>query len=367
MPKVSIVLPTYNGERFITTSIESVLNQTFKDWELIIVNDCSTDNTPTIIQKYENMDQRIRVIHNKTNQKLPNSLNIGFRAATGEYYTWTSDDNLYLPDAIEKLVDYIDADKSEAMVCAKILFLSENGEYQGISRKYDAEWMCYSNCVGACFLYRKDAALIVGEYNTELFLVEDYEYWLRILFRYKKIGFIDEVLYIYRNQSKSLTFTRKQEILYKSAMVRAIYIDNIMMVLENRKDYLCRIFYNIKCFYKMDAELREKFVRRVKVLAIDNVTKMEEKVIVYGAGMIGRHFASKHKNKILFFADRDPCKIGSKMEGIEVISLDRMKKLSNDYQVAVAAGMDNIYDFLVTLNNLDIHSCYVYKDAWGEI
>ena len=106
--KVSIVLPVYNGEQFLSLSIESVLSQTYQNWELIIVNDCSTDNSPAIMEKYVEKDPRIRIIHNAENQKLPESLNIGFRAARGDYFTWTSDDNMYKPDAIETMVSVLD-------------------------------------------------------------------------------------------------------------------------------------------------------------------------------------------------------------------------------------------------------------------
>src|SRR5262245_43666619 len=106
-PLVSIVLPTYNGSRFIQKSIESCLHQTYRRIELIIVNDCSTDETPAIIEEYAKGDSRVRIIHNATNQKLPLSLNIGFAAAKGEYFTWTSDDNYYAPNAIEKMVDVL--------------------------------------------------------------------------------------------------------------------------------------------------------------------------------------------------------------------------------------------------------------------
>ena len=72
MQKVSIVLPTYNGERFIKNSIDSIINQSFQDWELIIVNDCSTDHTPSIIKEYEKIDCRIKIIDNSENQKTRN-------------------------------------------------------------------------------------------------------------------------------------------------------------------------------------------------------------------------------------------------------------------------------------------------------
>ena len=87
MPKISIVLPTFNGERYLKSSIHSILSQTFPDWELIIVDDCSTDGTADIIKRYAQSDSRIRVIRNEKNQKLPGSLNIGFSVAKGEYLT----------------------------------------------------------------------------------------------------------------------------------------------------------------------------------------------------------------------------------------------------------------------------------------
>lgn len=100
MCKVSIILPVYNGERYLEQSIRSVLNQTYTDLELVIVNDCSTDYTETIIMKFVNEDKRVKYIRNDENMKLPGSLNVGFSHATGEYYTWTSDDNMYQEQAV---------------------------------------------------------------------------------------------------------------------------------------------------------------------------------------------------------------------------------------------------------------------------
>ena len=101
---ISVVLPTYNGAKYISQAIESILNQTFKDFELVIVNDASTDNTLNIISGYAEKDERIKVITNAVNSKLPKSLNIGFSNCKGDYFTWTSDDNILHPDVFEKLV-----------------------------------------------------------------------------------------------------------------------------------------------------------------------------------------------------------------------------------------------------------------------
>ena len=106
--KVSIILPVYDGQKHITNAINSILNQTYSNWELIIVNDCSTDNTLQIAEKFAQTDSRIKVYSNERNLKLPMTLNAGFRHATGDYFTWTSDDNMFKPEAIEVLVDYLE-------------------------------------------------------------------------------------------------------------------------------------------------------------------------------------------------------------------------------------------------------------------
>ena len=165
MPKVTIVLPTYNGSKYLRESIESVIDQTYKDWELVIVDDCSTDETLKIAGDYSERDGRIVVIHNRINKKLPASLNIGFEKARGEYFSWTSDDNIYEKDAIEKMVGYLDANQNIPMVRANMLMIGENAEVISESGEYGDLKMLVANCVGACFLYRKSVAQSVGQYD----------------------------------------------------------------------------------------------------------------------------------------------------------------------------------------------------------
>lgn len=87
IPTVSIVLPCYNGAGFLAQSIDSVVEQTYTDWELILVNDCSKDNSLEIMQRYADEDSRIRIINNEHNLKLPGALNRGFQEAKGKYLT----------------------------------------------------------------------------------------------------------------------------------------------------------------------------------------------------------------------------------------------------------------------------------------
>lgn len=113
---VSVIMPVYNGEKYLKQSIESVIQQTYKDWELIIVNDCSTDNSRNIMQSYADTDSRIRIVDNGSNLKLPRSLNAGFRESRGKYLTWTSDDNMYRSDALEELLYYLECNPEIGLV-----------------------------------------------------------------------------------------------------------------------------------------------------------------------------------------------------------------------------------------------------------
>ncbi len=362
MPKVSIVLPTYNGEKYIRESIDSVMNQTFTDWELIIVNDCSSDGTVEIINEYVKMDKRIRTINNVVNQKLPRSLNIGFREAEGEYLTWTSDDNKYLPQAIEEMVHFLDENKNEVMVCTKMDFVNENGEYEFTMSPYSNELMYYSDCVGACFLYRNIVLKEVGEYNPDFFLVEDYEYWLRILFQYKNIGYINKVLYIYRNQSQSLTATRMKEILYNKSRLRIRYIMNILDGLQNREDLLCGMYLEVKKNYPLTKEIEYMLKKEIKCLSIICEGNVSGKVIVYGAGKMGKEFLKEYKENIVCFVDKDIQKAYTKIDGIDVLPLAKINEIKEkeSCDIVIAAGEEKIYSFLCSLNKMGIKSCYVY-------
>lgn len=207
--KVSIVLPVYNGELNVGNAISSVLNQTYRNWELIIVNDCSTDGTSEVVKQYAEQDPRIKIMNNAINLKLPATLNVGFRNASGKYYTWTSDDNLYKEDAIEKMVEALESAPDYDMVYANYTIIdAENHEISKACLDNPGD-LIIGNVIGACFLYTSQIAKQVGEYDVNLFLAEDYDYWIRI-WRAGKILHIDDNLYYYRRHPRSLSETKKQ-------------------------------------------------------------------------------------------------------------------------------------------------------------
>ena len=211
MKLVSIVLPTYNGSRWLKQSIESILNQSYRNFELIIVNDCSTDNTKDIVQFYENIDSRIHLINNNVNKKLPASLNIGFSVAKGDYFTWTSDDNWFEKEAIEEMVNYLDINQEKVMVVSNFTKISSDGTFSYSVVNPTPQNMIETNSVGACFMYRASVAKEVGNYDVNKFLVEDYDYWLRICLQ-GEIGHINSFFYNYRLHDSSLTTKKAREV-----------------------------------------------------------------------------------------------------------------------------------------------------------
>lgn len=358
MAKVSIVLPTYNGEKYIRESIDSVINQTFTDWELIIVNDCSTDNTPLIIQEYANQDSRIKVIHNRTNQKLPKSLNIGFTYAEGEYLSWTSDDNYYLPNAIEKMSQYLDMQKDTYLVCADMYYINANGIVTGRFARYNSDSMCFSNCVGACFMYRKKVLEKIGGYDLNMFLIEDYDYWLRILFEFGTIGYIDEPLYAYRFHADSLTGSRMAEIRKQTCVLRRKHLN---WILENaNKEGICRVYCEFLEAKEDISDIRDLFVKAVPELQLEKEFDSSKKVIIYGAGTYGERLYEMIKEQVAFFADRDLRKIGKEKNGVYIISLEEMVCLKSEYQIVLAGNGSLIYGMLRFLNDNNVHTCTLY-------
>ena len=210
MKKVSIVLPVYNGERYLAQAIESVLAQTYTDLELIIVDDKSKDRTPEIIKEYAARDARIITHRNKKNFKLPRALNIGFLKAEGEYRTWTSHDNLYDPEAIEKMVQALEENPEAVLVCADLRKIDESGNVTGEIHLREPEDIYITNTVGACFLYRHEMSRHIGGYDTDLFLAEDYDYWLRLSKRGPFVH-LHEMLYSVRTHAENLSTTKAKE------------------------------------------------------------------------------------------------------------------------------------------------------------
>lgn len=178
-PLVSIVLPTHNGSRFIAASIESCLKQTYRHFELIVVDGGSTDETLAIVTSFA--DARIRIVRQQNNrQRLPGALNLGFAHASGEFYTWAQDDDEYMPEAIEVLVAALLAQPEAGLAYTGMWFIDEKGQVVGEPNLGPPEHLYWTNSIGHCFLYRRSVAERVGAYDFEYLMAEDTQYWMRV-------------------------------------------------------------------------------------------------------------------------------------------------------------------------------------------
>jgi len=130
-PQVSVIMPAYNAEKYIGEAIESILNQTYKDFELIIVNDASTDSTGSIIKTYAEKDERIVVLENEQNLNIAGSLNRAISAAKGEFLARMDADDIALPERLEIQSKAMQENPKVAVVGNDINLIDENGSVIG--------------------------------------------------------------------------------------------------------------------------------------------------------------------------------------------------------------------------------------------
>lgn len=362
MPEISIVLPTYNGEQYIKEAINSILEQSFVDWELIVVNDSSTDNTPQILREYEAKDRRIKVIHNIENKKLPKSLNIGFSHAIGNFLTWTSDDNIYHPNALDKMHKYLLDNPAIYMVSGKMENIDKDGKRLDLNTQYDESTMMDHNSVGACFLYRKEVLKEVGDYDVDMFLVEDYDYWLSVLETYGTIGCIREPLYEYRRHDNTLTVQRKEDIKKQLLKLKKKHLDWILSCKKTDKKFIYNLYYDLLKLDQDNTQVKEIFYKYSPELKIDTGNFDEKKkVIIFGAGHYGEMAARLLEEKVEFFADSNEIKVGTCKLDKQIISVKEMANKACDYNIVVAVCIEKIHELLYVLQQYGVESCCTYQ------
>lgn len=371
MPKVSIIMPVYNGEKYLEEAIESVLAQTFQSWELWLVDDCSTDASPQIMRKYRNLDPRVHMISNAQNMKLPRTLNAGFRHANGEYLTWTSDDNRYKNTAIETMVRALDAHPRCGLVYCDMNCIYEDGIT--LTRPpMDIHHFYVEDVIGACFLYRREVLDTVGDYDPDMFLVEDYDYWLRISKKYE-ILHIFESVYEYRYHKNSLTSTKQQEV---AAQCHRLRLRELAYLLERADEGEREVLFLDMWMYSHAVwRLRGQFFpgghlpRRLEWLekAAESENKMDpnKKIILFGAGNYGRKALEYFgRERVHCFADNNGALAGKLIDGVSVISFKRLKEIYADYQIVLSASSRIVMDLAQQLEAAGLKHFTIFCDFY---
>lgn len=211
VPRVSMVLPVHNGAAFLESAIASVLTQSFGDFELICVDDASSDASPAILAAAAAADPRVRIVRHDSNIGLPAALNSGFAVARGDYFSWTSDDNLLRPDMLKVLVGVLDANPDCDVAHSVYTVIDPDGNVLDTVQPKPVTDLLMGNHIGASFLYRRAVDYALGGYDSGLFGAEDYDFWLRASAHFRFIQVPDD-LYLYRKHPRSLTNSRAASI-----------------------------------------------------------------------------------------------------------------------------------------------------------
>lgn len=203
--KISIGIPFYNAEEYFADSIKSVINQSFKDWELILVNDGSTDSSLKIANQFANLDKRIRVISDGLNKKLPYRLNQIILESKYEYIARMDADDLIHPDRLKIQIDFLEKNKNYDLVSSSMVSINHKNEIKGI-RAVDSIYTDFSYIrrhypvVHASILVRKEWYLR-NQYNTEMPRSQDFELWCRTINNNDlKMAVLPDLLYYYREE-----------------------------------------------------------------------------------------------------------------------------------------------------------------------
>ncbi len=269
MPAISVIIPTYNAAEYLPEAIESVLAQTFKDYELIVVDDGSTDGTESVVKKF---GDRIRYFRQE-NRGPGAAKNLGIRNSRGPLLATLDADDKWVPHKLQAQYEYMKAHPEAGMVNANVSTFDEKGivtyEVDGTLRKTYQGWvfdrLIIQNFIASgTVMFRKECLDKVGLFPENYMISEDWHLWLRIAKEYP-VGYINEPLGLYRWQEKSLTWDYAKAYPDRLAVLNEI-ISLYPDYFKNRKRLIRRAYgslfmrYGYALFDRGDyADARAKF------------------------------------------------------------------------------------------------------------
>lgn len=218
-PLVSVIMTVYNAEKYLVQAVESILAQTFKDFEFIIINDGSTDRSESILQEFQRQDRRIKVT-SRDNVGLTASLNEGLGYARGRYIARMDADDVALPERFAKQVEFLEERSDYVAVGSRVMLIDPEGlplcsfaretNHEEIDRNHITADCSGSQIVHPAAMLRRDALQKVGGYREGMEPAEDLDLFLRLA-EIGRIANLPEILLQYRMQSNSIGHTRRLE------------------------------------------------------------------------------------------------------------------------------------------------------------
>lgn len=305
-PKVSVLIPAYNAESTVESAVDSILRQTYADFELVIVDDGSTDGTSACLDAYSKRDPRVRVIHTP-NRRIIEALNNGIGECSGEFIARMDADDISHPRRLEMQVALMDA-RPDVSVCSCLVRMFPRQQLLGGLVRYE-QWLnslvtpeqierdmfVESPVAHPSVMLRRSELVGLGGYQEHGW-AEDYDLWLRYFTAGKRFAKVDKVLLCWRQSEGRLTFTDSR--------------------------------YSVENFLRAKAHYLHC---RLKIDDFGLTGKPGRNVILWGAGKMGRRL-SKHLLRegvdIEAIVDIDPLKIGHTMRAKPIVGVDYLRERS---------------------------------------
>lgn len=220
---VSVIMPSYGSEKFISKSIDSVLLQTYDNWELIIIDDCSPDESNKIIKEYLSKDSRIKFVKLEKNSGVAVARNKGIEIAKGRFIAFLDSDDLWLPEKLEKQINFMKY-HDLAFTYSSYMLIDETDKNIGefiVKPKISYSSMLKTCSVG-CLTAIYDSNKLKKVYMPLILKRQDYGTWLKILKNIKTTKGILEPLAIYRIRSNSLSSNKLKASVYQWKIYREV-------------------------------------------------------------------------------------------------------------------------------------------------
>lgn len=280
-PDISVIMSVYNGETYLKEAIESVINQTFKNWELIIINDCSTDSTGEILAEFSAKDERVKVYPNEVNLKLPSSLNRAISLSSGKYIARMDADDICLPDRFEKQYKFMEENDDVALSSCRFMTV-KNGVYMsgGAGGRCDFRaikaMLFVANPILHPGVIARAEILKNFNYDTTLTCTEDLELWTRLAASGMKMEILPECLLFYRLHDKQITSTTLERQHKEVVKIQQKYYDILAEKMDEDKEK----FYISGVYFKENPDI-DQFIKYSKWLRVATKKSLRKKDIDY--------------------------------------------------------------------------------------
>lgn len=214
-PRVSVIMAAHNAGRFVAEAVESILRQTMPDWELIVVDDASTDDTPEVLRRFN--DARITILRNEQNSGPAVSRNRALEAARGEYIAILDADDVALPQRLERQVQFLEEHRDVSAAGSWAEKIDETGRvldlWQTPTHPAQIEFMMTHTCplLHPSAMARVEALRSIGGYDPAYSCAQDYDIWVRLALEGHRFACLPEVLIRYRSSAGQISTARRAE------------------------------------------------------------------------------------------------------------------------------------------------------------